>query len=137
MSYKKASLYQCSPETGKNTFGDVLAHIGNNVVRDTLMLLRSEDTETGRINVGYTIIYPHCSTRGHEHAPLEEVYFVTSGKGIMEIGPDRFEIENGDAVYIPGGEFHRAENPFDLPLEYVWVTVKRDAGHGEESGTCS
>jgi hypothetical protein len=29
-------------------------------------------------------------------------------------------------VYIPGGEFHRAENPFDLPLEYVWVTVKKE-----------
>ncbi|MEN3203392.1 MAG: cupin domain-containing protein [Atribacterota bacterium] len=125
MSYKKVNLFECTAEQGKNTFGDVLQGTGTNVIRDTLMLLREKDTETGRISVGYTVIYPHCSTRGHEHPPLEEVYFVTSGKGIMEIGSDRFEVTSGDVVYIPGGEFHRAENPFDLPLEYVWVTVKK------------
>lgn len=126
MSYKKVSLFECTAEQGKNTLSDVLQSAGTNVVRDTLMLLREGDTEAGRINVGYTVIYPRCSTRGHEHAPMEEVYFVTAGKGIMEVGSDRFEIASGDVVYIPGGEFHRAENPFDLPLEYVWITVKKE-----------
>lgn len=126
MSYKKVSLFECTAEQGKNTLSEVLQSAGTNVVRDTLMLLREGDTETGRINVGYTVIYPHCSTRGHEHAPMEEVYFVTSGRGIMEVGSSRFEVASGDVVYIPGGEFHRAENPFDLPLEYVWVTVKKE-----------
>jgi len=126
LSYRKVNLFECMAEQGKNTFGEVLNSVGTNVIRDTLMLLREGDTETGRITVGYTIIYPHCSTRGHEHAPLEEVYFVTSGKGVMEVGAERFGVESGDVVYIPGGEFHRAENPFDLPLEYVWVTVKKE-----------
>jgi mannose-6-phosphate isomerase-like protein (cupin superfamily) len=126
LSYRKVNLFECTAEQGKNTFGEVLSAVGTSVIRDTLMLLREGDTETGRITVGYTIIYPHCSTRGHEHAPLEEVYFVTSGKGVMEVGAERFEVASGDVVYIPGGEFHRAENPFDLPLEYVWVTVKKE-----------
>lgn len=125
LSYRKINLFECTAEQGKNTFGDILQSAGTNVVRDTLTLLREGDTETDRISVGYTVIYPHCSTRGHEHVPLEEVYFVTSGKGIMEVGSSRFEVASGDVVYIPGGEFHRAENPFDLPLEYVWVTVKK------------
>ncbi len=136
MPYKKVSLFECTAEQGKNTFGDVLHSTGASVVRDTLMLLREGDTETGRISVGYTIIYPHCSTRGHEHAPLEEVYFITSGRGVMEVGSNRFEVESGDVVYIPGGKFHRAENPFDLPLEYIWVTVRKAEDEGKGRSCC-
>jgi mannose-6-phosphate isomerase-like protein (cupin superfamily) len=124
-AYKKVNLYQGVPDKGKNTFGEALEILGNTVIRDTIMLLTEKDSLSGRINVGYTVIYPQCSTRGHEHPPLEEVYFVTSGRGIMEVGEERFEIESGDVVYVPSG-FHRAENPFPVPLSYFWITVKKD-----------
>jgi len=124
-TYKKVNLYQGVPDKGKNTFGEALEILGNTVIRDTIMLLTEKDSLSGRINVGYTVIYPQCSTRGHEHPPLEEVYFVTSGRGIMEVGEERFEIESGDVVYVPSG-FHRAENPFPVPLSYFWITVKKD-----------
>jgi mannose-6-phosphate isomerase-like protein (cupin superfamily) len=124
-AYKKVNLYQGVPDKGKNTFGEALEILGNTVIRDTIMLLTEKDSLSGRINVGYTVIYPQCSTRGHEHPPLEEVYFVTSGQGIMEVGEERFEIESGDVVYVPSG-FHRAENPFPVPLSYFWITVKKD-----------
>lgn len=123
--YKKVNLYQGKPDRGKNTFGEALEILGNKVVRDTIMLLTEQDSVSKRLNVGYTVIYPQCSTRGHEHPPLEEVYFITSGKGIMEVGQERFEVESGDVVYVPSG-FHRAENPFPVPLSYFWITVKKD-----------
>ncbi|MGQ9748005.1 MAG: cupin domain-containing protein [Candidatus Caldatribacteriaceae bacterium] len=124
-TYKKINLCRSEAEKGKNTFGEALEVLGNKVLRDTIMLIREEDSLSGRLNVGYTVIYPQCSTRGHEHPPLEEVYFVTSGKGIMEVGQERFEIESGDVVYIPSG-FHRVENPFPIPLSYFWITIKKD-----------
>jgi len=124
-AYKKVNLYQGVPDKGKNTFGEALEILGNTVIRDTIMLLTEKDSLSGRLNVGYTVIYPQCSTRGHEHPPLEEVYFVTSGRGIMEVGGERFEIESGDVVYVPSG-FHRAENPFPVPLSYFWITIKKD-----------
>ncbi|NSW75569.1 MAG: cupin domain-containing protein [Candidatus Atribacteria bacterium] len=123
--YKKVNLYQGKPDRGKNTFGEALEILGNKVVRDTIMLLTEQDSVSKRLNVGYTVIYPQCSTRGHEHPPLEEVYFITSGRGIMEVGQERFEVESGDVVYVPSG-FHRAENPFPVPLSYFWITVKKD-----------
>ncbi|MEN3186539.1 MAG: cupin domain-containing protein [Atribacterota bacterium] len=123
--YKKVNLYQGKLDRGKNTFGEALEVLGNNVIRDTIMLLTESDSVSGRLNVGYTVIYPRCSTRGHEHPPLEEVYFITSGRGVMEVGQERFEIESGDVVYVPSG-FHRAENPFPVPLSYFWITVKKD-----------
>ncbi|WP_369018950.1 dimethylsulfonioproprionate lyase family protein [Thermatribacter velox] len=126
MSYYKKNLSEVQPEKGSNTFEEVLSKIGSNVVRDTWMLLRESDSESQKIQVGYTVVYPGCSTRGHQHPPLEEVYFVLSGQGIMEIDQDRFEIKAGDVVYIPFGKFHRAENPHSHALSYVWVTVKKE-----------
>ena len=123
---KRRNLLEAEPEKGSNTFADILNKIGSNVARDTLLLLMENETESGRIKVGYTTVYPQCSTRGHEHAPLEEVYFITSGKGIMEIDGEKFEAETGDVVYIPFAKFHRTENPYHLPLSYVWITIKKE-----------
>ncbi|MCX6090322.1 MAG: cupin domain-containing protein [Candidatus Atribacteria bacterium] len=123
---KRRNLFDVEPEKGKNTFSDILEKVGSSVVRDTIMLLQSDETESGQINVGFTTVYPLCSTRGHEHAPMEEVYFITSGKGIMEIDGEKLEAESGDVVYIPFGKFHRTENPYHLPLSYVWVTIKKE-----------
>ena len=123
---KKRNLLKAEPEKGSNTFADILQKIGNNVARDTIMLLMDNETESGRIKVGFTTVYPQCSTRGHEHAPMEEVYFITSGKGIMEIDGEKFEAETGDVVYIPFAKFHRTENPNHLSLSYVWMTVKKE-----------
>ncbi|MDD3715395.1 MAG: cupin domain-containing protein, partial [Atribacterota bacterium] len=97
---KRRNLLEAEPEKGNNTFADILNKIGSNVARDTLMLLTENESESGRIKVGYTTVYPQCFTRGHIHAPLEEVYFITSGKGIMEIDGEKFEAEAGDVVYI-------------------------------------
>ncbi|HSV31107.1 MAG TPA: cupin domain-containing protein [Atribacteraceae bacterium] len=123
---KKRNVAAVAPDAGSNTWQDVLGKIGENVVRDTIMLLKDGESESGLINVGYTTIYPHCSTKGHEHPPKEEIYYILSGKGIMDIAGERFDIEAGDVVYIPFEKFHRTENPNGLPLVYVWVTVKKD-----------
>jgi len=123
---KRRNLLEAEPEKGNNTFADILKKVENNVVRDTLMLLKENESESGRIKVGYTTIYPQCCTRGHVHEPLEEVYFITQGKGIMEIDGEKFEAEAGDVVYIPFAKFHRTENPYHLPLSYVWITVKKE-----------
>jgi mannose-6-phosphate isomerase-like protein (cupin superfamily) len=123
---KRRNLLEAEPEKGNNTFADILNKIGSNVARDTLMLLTENESESGRIKVGYTTVYPQCFTRGHIHAPLEEVYFITSGKGIMEIDGEKFEAEAGDVVYIPFAKFHRTENPYHLPLSYVWITINKE-----------
>ncbi len=82
---KNRNIFSVKAESGNNTWRDVMEKTGNTVVRDTLMLLKDSECESGRLNVGYTTIYPHCSTKGHEHPPMEEVYYVLSGKGIMDI----------------------------------------------------
>ncbi len=124
-SYRK-NLLDAIPEEGPGTFSELLKDSDSKVLRDTFMLLTKDNTESGRIGVGFTVIYPGCNTKGHSHSPKEEVYFITEGKGIMVINEEEFEIQREDVVYIPFGKFHRTINPSPLPLSYVWITIEKE-----------
>jgi quercetin dioxygenase-like cupin family protein len=44
-------------------------------------------------------VYPHTH-------PTHEFYYVTSGRGVMTIGEEEREVQQGDLVYIPPDELH-------------------------------
>lgn len=52
----------------------------------------------------------------HKHVRSEEIYYVVSGKGLMECGDKRFRIQAGDTVRIPPGTPHRVEAGLEAPL---------------------
>ena len=47
------------------------------------------------------------ATERHFHRLSEEFYYVTDGRGVMEIDGDEREVGPGDAVLIPAGAWHR------------------------------
>jgi mannose-6-phosphate isomerase-like protein (cupin superfamily) len=105
------------------------AHVCNRdktVLRDTYYLIDKENSPSRRLTMGYTTIYPTGSTTGHAHEDMEETYFVISGKGVMVVGEDEFEIEQGDALYVPPGEYHTTYQRGNMPLVVLWVTGKID-----------
>ncbi|MEJ2407597.1 MAG: cupin domain-containing protein [Candidatus Thiodiazotropha sp.] len=55
-------------------------------------------------------------TRLHRHQNSEELYHITAGHGLMQLGSSRFEIGTGDTVAIPPGTPHAVENTGDRPL---------------------
>ncbi|CEP66986.1 RmlC-like jelly roll fold [Moorella glycerini] len=93
------------------------------VLRDTYILIECEKGPSQSLKMGYTVIYPTGTTTGHSHDE-EEVYFVISGEGIMQVGNDKYEIRPGDALYVPPGEFHTTYQKGNIPLTVVWVTGK-------------
>jgi len=96
------------------------------ILRDTYYLINSQNSPSKLLSMGHTTIYPTGTTTGHAHDDMEETYFVISGKGIMVIGDDEFEIEQGDSFYVPPGEFHTTYQRGNLPLVILWVTGKVD-----------
>lgn len=108
---------------GGSSFAALLRQEGDEIRRDVFMLLNPEESSSGKIQVGMTIVYPGCSTRGHSHADREEVYFFTRGRGIMGADGEEWEVEAGDAFYVRPGPFHTTRNPYDMPLEFFWITV--------------
>ncbi|MCG9479382.1 MAG: cupin domain-containing protein [Actinomycetia bacterium] len=98
------------------------------VLRDTYYLINPQDEgcQSRRLTLGHTTIYPTGTTTGHSHDDMEEVYYVVMGKGTMVVGEDEYEVEQGDALYVPPGVFHTTKQSGNLPLIVVWVTCKID-----------
>jgi mannose-6-phosphate isomerase-like protein (cupin superfamily) len=93
------------------------------VLRDTYYLIEKGIAPSRLLTMGQTVIYPTGSTTGHSHDDMEEVYYVISGEGEMVVGEDRYPIKQGDALYVPPGEFHTTFQTGNLPLTVVWVTA--------------
>ena len=108
---------------GSSSFAALLRQDGDNIRRDVFMLLNPNDSASGRLQPGITIIYPGCRTKGHSHADREEVYFFTKGRGLMEVDGEKWEVNEGDTFYVYPGPFHITHNPLDVPLEFFWITI--------------
>lgn len=62
----------------------------------------------------------HDSTQFHYHDADEEFIYVVSGRGIAEIGEDRFEIAAGDFMgFTAPSPAHNLHNPYPEDLVYL------------------
>ena len=57
----------------------------------------------------------------HIHQHAEEVIYIVSGKGIGGVGDKEFEMRAGDTIWVPRGEVHWAYNPFNDPMEMIFL----------------
>jgi oxalate decarboxylase/phosphoglucose isomerase-like protein (cupin superfamily) len=129
MTHSKVEIHRASEQSAlesDSAFTALLREAGDEIRRDVFLMLSPEQTHSGRLQVGYTIVYPGCSTRGHEHADREEVYFFTKGQGVMGVDREEYEVAAGDTFYIRPGPFHTTRNPGDFPLEFFWITIRVD-----------
>lgn len=46
----------------------------------------------------------------HLHKKSEELYYITQGKGKMQLGDEILHVTKGDCICIPPGTAHRIEN---------------------------
>jgi mannose-6-phosphate isomerase-like protein (cupin superfamily) len=53
---------------------------------------------------------PGGATTPHYHPQTEEIYYILSGVGRMQIGEEIREVSPGDAIAIPPGEVHQIVN---------------------------
>ena len=61
-------------------------------------------------SLAHATLAPGQSTARHFHPRAEEIYFIQSGVGQMEIEGEIREIRAGDAVAIPAGARHQITN---------------------------
>lgn len=55
----------------------------------------------------------------HRHHSSEELYHITAGHGVMQLGEQKFEIRVGDTIAIPPGTAHAVENYGREPLKML------------------
>lgn len=79
--------------------------------------------ETSRLNVTHVRIHPGQTVPAHTHADEDQVYWVASGSGFVELAGQRTEVSAGSAVLIPLGTEHLITNTGSAPLDYVFFVV--------------
>lgn len=79
--------------------------------------------ETSRLNVTHVRIHPGETVPAHTHTDEDQVYWVASGEGFVELNGVRTEVSGGSAVLIPLGTQHLITNTGATPLDYVFFVV--------------
>jgi len=75
------------------------------------------DELTGKARLCATItINPGCSIGLHQHVDEEEIFYVISGRGLVDDNGTHKEVKAGDGILTGGGASHAIENIGDEPL---------------------
>lgn len=72
------------------------------------------------VAVGFSAIPPGRSTEAHNHV-AEEIAFIVSGEGYVQIGEDRFEVSPGTTIFTPSDMVHQTTATGSQPLVSTWV----------------
>jgi mannose-6-phosphate isomerase-like protein (cupin superfamily) len=70
--------------------------------------------------LAHAAVPPGERLSGHRD-PMEEIYIIQAGEGLMQVGPECLEVRAGDAIHIPIGAFHELTNtgPEELAILVV------------------
>lgn len=79
-------------------------------------LLAHRNSEIRKQSLAEATIPARTKTQAHFHRETEEIYFITSGSGIMNLCNEQKRVQVGDAIAIPPGLVHSIENDRDQPL---------------------
>lgn len=71
-------------------------------------------------------IHPGKSGERHRHPNADEVLILFRGKVCVHTPPERFMLQEGDALSIPGGLSHQIENVGDEDADMVLVYSSGD-----------
>lgn len=74
-------------------------------------------------------------THDPDNEPLDELYLVVSGTGLMHVNDEVYDINSGDSVLTPAGASHDLVNTGDDPLRVVVVWGKPGEAEWSHFGT--
>lgn len=79
--------------------------------------------ETKRLNVTHVRIHPGETVPAHTHQDEDQIYWVSTGAGFVELDGVRTDVAAGSSVMIPLGTEHLITNTGAEPLDYVFFVV--------------
>jgi mannose-6-phosphate isomerase-like protein (cupin superfamily) len=104
------------------TYESVIAHDGSQPI---LFKRTAERTRGSACNfIDFSIVPPGADIGLHTHArDNEEIYIVVSGRGIMHLEGEEFEVGPGHVIVNRPGGTHALRNSGDTELRLVVVEV--------------
>ena len=88
---------------------------------ETQQMVNKNTCNSKQTIVGRSVYMPGDEHEPHLHHHAEEVMYCLSGKGVVGSGDKEYLMVPGDVQYSPIGEVHWLRNPFDEPVEFIWI----------------
>jgi len=82
-------------------------------------LVRPERQGSRNVSLAEATVAPGQSTTRHRHRVSEEIYYVLSGEGVVEIAARLHQAHAGEAFLIPAGAEHRVTCVGEMPLRLL------------------
>lgn len=102
-------------------------------------LISKNNTDATKVLFDTAIFPVHVNHGLHRHPNSEEICYIVKGQGYHLSEGEPVLQQEGDAVYIPAGEWHGFHNHTDEPVLMVscWggVAAIADAGYEEKPGS--
>lgn len=115
----KKFKYLISPEDGRN---EPIKDLDN----ATRIVLIDKDT-VGAEDITFAFCKFEAKTSVHKkhiHKDAEEVIYILSGRGMSGLGDTEVEMGKGDTMFIPRGSVHWFYNPYDEPVEMLFIYTR-------------
>lgn len=90
------------------------------------IVLVDEDT-VGAEDITFAYCKFEANTSNHKkhiHKDAEEVIYILSGRGISGLNEEEVEMAQGDTMFVPRGAVHWFYNPFDEPVEMLFIYTR-------------
>jgi quercetin dioxygenase-like cupin family protein len=98
-------------------------HDGQGALDWTEVLDEGDLKERGLNFVHDDVLPPGVSIGNHRHTEDEEYYYIVSGKGVMTLDQERFEVTAGDITAVYPGGMHGLENSGSEDLRILVISA--------------
>jgi len=75
---------------------------------------------------GEAVFKPGQSVEKHSHDTMYEVFYISSGKAIFNVGGNELEVGVGDCITIEPKEEHFQNNPFNEDVRWLYFGIATD-----------
>ena len=89
----------------------------------TVLLDRSETELT---EIGMNEWRPNLDGPPHKHNDKDQVFYITSGEGIVKVDTMEYRVTEGCCVYVSAGCVHQTITTSDVPLVYLLLNIFND-----------
>jgi quercetin dioxygenase-like cupin family protein len=88
---------------------------------ETELIVCRETMGAKQTVMGRSVYHPGASHDPHSHLLVEEFIYCLSGKVVVGSGKSEFLFTPGDVQFSAIEEIHWLRNPFEEPVEFIWV----------------
>jgi quercetin dioxygenase-like cupin family protein len=86
----------------------------------TVLIDRSETELT---EVGLNEWRPKLDGPPHKHDDKDQIFYISSGEGLVKVGKDKHRVTKGCLIYVPAGLIHQTITTSDEPLCYILFNI--------------